>query len=205
VRHRSGGADELAVAGRIKSAGSRLAPAEDGCLRRQTEFKKGGSEFSLFFGPITTRTAGLTAVAMLAFAANSLLCREALGRHLIDAASFTAVRVIAGAVILSLIVLFRGRTSTGTTTDWRAAVMLFIYMVFFSFAYLSLSAGTGAVILFGAIQFTLFILAWRAGERFSSLSWAGIVVAVSGLIYMVLPGVTAPSPLGALSMGHLEQ
>lgn len=169
-------------------------------MRQQTEFEKRGPQLARYGGPIVAHTAGLTAVAMLAFAANSLLCREALGHHLIDAASFSTARVITGAATLGLIALFRGRTSTGTTTDWRAAVMLFIYMVFFSFAYISLSAGTGAVILFGAIQFTLFFLAWRAGERLSSLSWAGIVVALSGLIYMVLPGVTAPSPLGAVLM-----
>ncbi len=142
----------------------------------------------------------LTAVAMLAFAANSLLCRLALGQELIDAASFTTVRVTAGAVTLCLIVLLRRRPRDRGTADWRTAAMLFTYMAFFSFAYLSLSAGTGALILFGAVQLTMFIFALREGEHFALLSWAGLTLAILGLIYLVSPGVTAPDPLGAVLM-----
>ena len=137
---------------------------------------------------------------MLAFAANSLLCRMALGQELIDAATFTSVRVVSGAVMLSLIVLFRGRTHGPNTADWRSAAMLFTYMAFFSFAYLSLSAGTGALILFGAVQLTMFITALREGEYFSYISWAGLTLAILGLIYLVSPGLTAPDPVGALLM-----
>ena len=137
---------------------------------------------------------------MLAFAANSLLCRQALGQELIDAATFTTARVISGAVMLSLIVLLRGRTRDRGTADWRTAATLFVYMAFFSFAYLSLSAGTGALILFGAVQLTMFIFALRDGEHFPFLSWAGLTVAILGLIYLVSPGVTAPDPLGAVLM-----
>ena len=142
----------------------------------------------------------LTVVAMLAFAANSLLCRLALGQELIDAATFTTVRVISGAVTLSLIVLFRRRTHDRGIADWRPAAMLFTYMAFFSFAYLSLSAGTGALILFGAVQLTMFIFALKDGEHFPLLSWAGLTLAILGLIYLVSPGVTAPDPLGAALM-----
>src|SRR5262245_49218888 len=104
---------------------------------------------------------------MLAFAANSLLCRMAIGHHLIDAASFTAIRVFAGATTLGLILAYRGRLLAARTKDWRPAAMLFTYMVFFSFAYLSLSAGTGALILFGAVQLTMFAVALWYGERFA--------------------------------------
>jgi drug/metabolite transporter (DMT)-like permease len=142
----------------------------------------------------------LTIAAMLAFAANSLLSRFALGEQLIDAASFTTVRVASGALTLVLIALPRRRTGTRASTDWRAVATLFVYTIFFSFAYISLSAGTGALILFGAVQLTMFVVALRDGEYFSLWSWAGLVVAIMGLIYLVSPGVTAPDPLGAVLM-----
>ena len=142
----------------------------------------------------------LTAIAMLAFAANSLLCRLALGAGLIDAASFTSVRVISGAVMLGLIIIPRYRDLGRPPVHWGAVVMLFAYMIFFSIAYLSLGAGTGALILFGAVQLTMFTVALRDGEAFSSLSWAGLVLAIGGLVYLVLPGVSAPDPVGALLM-----
>lgn len=120
---------------------------------------------------ITMRTVSLTVVAMLAFAANSLLCRLALGHGLFDAATFTTVRVMmSGAATLELIVLFGRRPRDRSAANWRSAVMLSVYMVFFSFAYLSLSAGTGALVLFGAVQLTMFVIALRDGEYFSLLS-----------------------------------
>ncbi len=137
---------------------------------------------------------------MFAFAANSLLCRLALAEGLIDAATFTSVRIIAGAVTLSFIVLLRRRTHERPSTNWRTVAMLFTYMVFFSFAYLSLSAGTGALLLFGSVQLTMFVVALREGERFPLLSWGGFALALLGLIFLVLPGVTAPNPLGAILM-----
>jgi len=149
---------------------------------------------------MSARTLLLTLFAMIAFAANSLLCRLALGQDLIDAASFATVRVISGAIVLTLIVLPKWRARGRAPTDWRAAAMLFTYMVFFSFAYLSLSAGTGALILFGAVQLTMIITALRGGERFRLLSWFGLTVAFLGLIYLVLPGLTAPDPSGAVLM-----
>ena len=150
--------------------------------------------------PLPATTLALTAIAMLAFAANSLLCRLALRQELIDAASFATFRVLFGALLLGILSYPRWRTRGGPTGDWRAAFMLFGYMVFFSFAYLSLSAGTGALILFGAVQLTMFIVALRQGERFSPLSWAGLALAILGLVYLVSPGVTAPDPLGAVLM-----
>ncbi|MBC8268098.1 MAG: DMT family transporter [Rhodospirillaceae bacterium] len=148
----------------------------------------------------TARTVLLTATAMLAFAANSLLCRQALGQGLIDAATFASLRVIAGAATLILIVMVRRRSRQPSTANWRSAAMLFTYMVFFSFAYLSLGAGTGALILFGAVQLTMFVVALRGGEHFAKLSWAGLALAVFGLVYLVSPGVTAPDPTGAILM-----
>ena len=142
----------------------------------------------------------LTITAMLAFATNSLLCRLALRQELIDAASFTIVRVVSGAVMLSLIMLPRWRAKGCSSVNWCSAIMLFLYMAFFSLAYLSLSAGTGALILFGAVQLTMFIVALREGEHFALLSWAGLAMAILGLVYLVSPGVTAPDPLGAIAM-----
>ncbi|SMF84593.1 Threonine/homoserine efflux transporter RhtA [Tistlia consotensis] len=154
----------------------------------------GGSE------SVDLRAVSFTSVAMLAFAANSLLCRLALGRGLTDPASFATVRVAAGVVALGLIVQLRGQPRRHRGAGWRAAAMLFTYMACFSFAYLSLAAGTGALILFGAVQLTMFVFALRAGERFAALSWAGLALAALGLVYLVLPGVSAPDPLGAALM-----
>lgn len=151
-------------------------------------------------GLIAARTALLTAVAMIAFAANSLLCRLALGQDLIDAATFTTVRMTSGAVTLGIILLVRRITRVRFSVDWRLVLMLFFYMAFFSFAYLSLSAGTGALILFGAVQLTMFIVALRGREYFPLLSWIGLTLAVLGLVYLVSPGLTAPDPLGAVLM-----
>lgn len=142
----------------------------------------------------------LTAIAMIAFAANPLICRLALGQQLIDAASFTSVRIISGAVILALIMFPRWQKRGRGSVDWWSVSTLFIYMVFFSFAYRSLSASTGTLLLFAAVQFTMFVAAMRDGERFTMLSWAGFALAVIGLIYLLSPGITAPDPLGAVLM-----
>ena len=149
---------------------------------------------------MTPRTVLLTAVAMLAFAANSLLCRAALGADLIDAASFASVRVISGAVVLLVIMAARDRRLSGPAADWRMVVALFVYVALFSFAYIWLAAGTGALLLFGAVQLTMFTVALRRGERFTALSWAGLAAAILGLIYLVSPGLTAPDPFGAVLM-----
>ncbi len=137
---------------------------------------------------------------MLAFAANSLLCRMALGEDHIDAATFTSVRLVSGAVVLWAIVLLRRGAQTPGKVDWLAVVTLFGYMVLFSFAYLTLAAGTGALVLFGAVQLTMFAAAMRGGEKMHPLSWGGLLLAVVGLVYLMSPGVTAPAPVGALLM-----
>ncbi len=137
---------------------------------------------------------------MLALAANSLLCRLALGAGEIDAASFTSMRVISGAVMLGLLILPHARSKGRPGIEWRSVLALFTYMVCFSFAYLTLAVGTGALVAFGAVQLTMFTVALRAGESFPALSWVGLATAIGGLIYLVSPGVTAPDPIGTLLM-----
>ena len=142
----------------------------------------------------------LTALAMVAFAANSLLCRLALGADQIDAASFTTIRVVSGALTLALISFAQKRPPSRANMNWRSALALFAYMIFFSFAYISLGAASGALILFGAVQLTMFAVALSSGERFPALAWTGLAIAAAGLVYLVSPGLTAPDPLGAVLM-----
>jgi drug/metabolite transporter (DMT)-like permease len=142
----------------------------------------------------------LTSIAMCAFAANSLLCRAALAEHLIDAASFTTVRLISGALTLFVLALWRAPGAPEAPRDWIATAMLFLYAAAFSFAYLSLSAATGALILFGAVQLTMLAAGLRAGERFPVAGWVGLALAVGGVVYLLSPGVRAPSLLGAALM-----
>ncbi len=141
----------------------------------------------------------LTALTMIAFAGNSLLCRAALGHAHIDAASFTAIRLISGALVLWLIVQIRPGARSGKGS-WRSACALFIYAAGFSYAYLSLSAATGALLLFGAVQATMIGYGMWTGERLRRLQLAGLILAFAGLLGLLLPGVTAPPPLGSLLM-----
>jgi len=150
--------------------------------------------------PPRARTLALTALAMLAFAANSLLCRLALQRRGIDPASFTAIRLLAGALVLPLLVRLRPGTRPPPRADWLAAAMLFVYAAFFSFAYLSLAAGTGALVLFGAVQLTMFGVGLVRGERLGAMAWGGLLLAIGGLVYLVSPGVSAPPLLGTALM-----
>jgi drug/metabolite transporter (DMT)-like permease len=149
---------------------------------------------------LAPRTLSLTAAALLAFAGNSLLCRLALRTGTIDAASFGTIRLAAGALTLWLVVRARGSTAVGAPRDAWAAAMLFAYVAFFSWAYLGLTAGTGALVLFGAVQITMFAVGLRGGERFSAVAWCGAALAVAGLVYLVAPGIAAPPPLPAASM-----
>jgi len=141
----------------------------------------------------------LTSLAMIAFASNSLLCRLALKHTSIDAASFTSFRLVSGAVILWLIVRISRGTQTGSG-NWRSAFALFAYAAGFSFAYVSLPAATGALLLFGAVQATMIGHGIWAGERLRRLELVGLVLALGGLVGLLLPGLSAPPLLGSLLM-----
>jgi len=144
------------------------------------------------------RTALFLVVAIVAFAANSLLCRAALGPGHIDAASFTVIRLVSGAVVLALLV--RARDARPGGGSWRGGLALCVYAVAFSTAYLRLSTGTGALILFGAVQVTMIASASARGERLHARQWIGLSISLGGLAWLVLPGQRAPDPLGALLM-----
>lgn len=141
----------------------------------------------------------LTAVVMVAFAANSLLCRQALASGDIGAANFTLIRVASGAVFLWLLVAVQ-RRQLAVGGDWLSAAALFGYAAGFSFAYIGLSAGTGAVLLFGAVQITMIAYGLWKGERLNGWQIAGALIAVAGVVWLVLPGVSAPPLLDALLM-----
>jgi drug/metabolite transporter (DMT)-like permease len=147
-----------------------------------------------------SKTPAFTTLALVAFAANSLLCRWALGRGAIDPASFSTIRVTSGAVALLLMTrpMRHGTASFGGS--WGSAALLFLYVVPFSFAYISLGAGTGALILFAAVQGTMLVAALRSGARPHPFQWVGLLLALSGLIYLVLPGLSAPAPVGCALM-----
>ncbi len=151
----------------------------------------------------------LTLFAMLCFAGNSVLCRLAFQRSGIDAASFTAIRVVSGALMLALLIWLRrtrrpagnvGATATGLGGNWLSALALMVYAAGFSFAYVSLSTGTGALLLFGAVQATMIAAGLRAGERFGTSQMIGLLIALAGLVLFLLPGLSAPPLGGALLM-----
>jgi drug/metabolite transporter (DMT)-like permease len=149
---------------------------------------------------LVPRTALCTVLALIAFAANSVLCRLALSRGAIDPASFSAVRLLAGAGTLALLVRAGTPSRAPAAPSWASATLLFLYAVPFSFAYASLSTGTGALLLFGAVQATMILASLRRSERPRAVQWLGLAGAFGGLTYLVLPGVTAPSPHGAALM-----
>jgi len=141
----------------------------------------------------------LTSLAMTAFAGNSLLCRLALKDTAIDAASFTAIRLASGAAMLWLVVRIRNRDHSGGG-NWPSAFALFAYAAGFSYAYVSLTTATGALLLFGAVQATMIGRGIWAGERLRRLQLAGLVLACGGLVGLLLPGLSAPPLLGSVLM-----
>jgi drug/metabolite transporter (DMT)-like permease len=145
------------------------------------------------------KVAALTTLAMIAFAGNSILCRMALKDTSIDAASFTSIRLISGAAVLWTITVFfrRGRQGGG---NWLSALALFVYAAGFSFAYISLTAATGALLLFGAVQVTMISYGLWAGERMRKQQLLGFALAFGGLVGLLLPGLSAPPLLGSVLM-----
>ena len=146
-----------------------------------------------------TRIFVLTSLAMIAFAGNSLLCRIALIHTSIDAASFTAIRLISGAIMLWLIVGIRSGNQTGLG-NWMSAFALFAYAAGFSFAYVSLPTATGALLLFGAVQATMISYGIWMGERFLKRQLLGLLLAFGGLVGLLLPGISAPPLSGSILM-----
>jgi drug/metabolite transporter (DMT)-like permease len=141
----------------------------------------------------------LIVFAMLAFAGNSLLCRIALRDTSIDAASFTSIRLASGALVLWILLRSRGKRPLGAGS-WPMAAMLFAYAVCFSFAYRDLTAATGALLLFGAVQLTMTGYGLFNGERLFGLRLVGVLVAIAGLVWLLLPGLSAPPYLAAALM-----
>jgi len=147
--------------------------------------------------PLLIKTLTFTVLALIAFAANSVLCRLALGENTIDASSFTSIRLLSGAVVLFIILKFnRNKNKASTKGSWSATLMLYLYAITFSFAYITLDTGTGALILFGSVQITMILLSLISGYRLHITEWIGVIVAFVGFVYLVLPGVTAPSAAG---------
>ncbi|WP_447922049.1 DMT family transporter [Achromobacter aegrifaciens] len=148
---------------------------------------------------MTPRLFALTLLSLLAFAGNSLLCRLALKHTAIDPATFVAIRIGSGALVLWLVL--RLRKPTGRLEgNWHGAVALLIYAVAFAYAYTRISAGTGALLLFASIQISMILYGIFIGERLSSTQGLGIGLAVAGLIILMLPSVSAPPLFHALLM-----
>jgi drug/metabolite transporter (DMT)-like permease len=145
----------------------------------------------------------LTAVAMIAFAANSLLARAALGADAIDAAGYTAVRLASGALALaSLLMLSRGTRATRNSLPgtWSSALALFVYAIAFSLAYLRLGAAAGALILFASVQGTMILWGIVRRDRPNVPELCGLTTAFAAFVYLLLPGLGAPDPIGSILM-----
>src|SRR4030095_13201411 len=145
-------------------------------------------------------TIALTAMAMVAFAANSVLCRMALREAAIDPATFSVVRFLSGAMMLVAVAFRWQQSSSLQAGSWQAALVLALYALPFAFSYTQLSAGTGALIMFGCVQVVMIVAALGSGERPHAMQWTGLGLALAGLVTLVFPGLTAPSPIAAALM-----
>lgn len=149
----------------------------------------------------------LTASALIAFAANSVLCRLALGEASIDAASFTMIRLLSGAVTLWILINLKNfitnnenKNKSKSGGNWYGSLMLFIYALTFSFAYITLETATGALILFGSVQITIILVNTLKGNRLHIIEWLGVALAFTGFVYLILPDINTPSVIGFLLM-----
>jgi len=162
--------------------------------------------------PTFFRTFIFTILALLAFAANSVLCRLALGEQTIDAANFTILRLASGIVTLLIILFFSQNINAkdkitnipvsinSLKGSWTASLFLFVYALCFSFAYVSLETGSGALILFAAVQITMILRAVFAGNKLHFIEWLGLLLAFVGFVYLIYPTISTPSILGFVLM-----
>ena len=149
----------------------------------------------------TLKTIALTSFSLIAFAGNSVLCKLALGQDRLNAASFTSIRLLSGIAILLLISqVSNNKGNPVKKINWLSSSALFLYAVTFSYAYISLDTGTGALILFGAVQITMILTNLILGNKLHLAEWIGMVTAFSGFIYLVQPGLTTPSFGGFILM-----
>jgi len=150
--------------------------------------------------PSVINTVVFTALALMAFAANSILCRLALGDLAIDAFSFTVIRLLSAMATLSVILMLSKKSRSNSKGSWSASAMLFIYALTFSWAYVSLDTATGALVLFGSVQISMLLFSLFLGHRLRRIEWLGLLVSFSGFIYLVFPNITTPSLKGFLLM-----
>jgi drug/metabolite transporter (DMT)-like permease len=147
------------------------------------------------------KTSLLSCLALIAFAANSVLCRLALDNRSIDASSFTVIRMLSGVIVLFIIFKLKAtKNEVLSKGSWSASIALFIYAISFSYAYLSLDTGTGALILFGSVQITMIFVSMISGARLHITEWGGAVIAFTGFIYLVFPSISTPSLYGFVLM-----
>ncbi|NIP30828.1 MAG: EamA family transporter [Candidatus Dadabacteria bacterium] len=140
-------------------------------------------------------------MSLIAFAANSVICRLALDEKTIDASSYTSFRLLSGAIVLLLILHSNKKTvSTDAKGSWISTLMLFLYAASFSFAYITLDTGTGALILFGAVQISMILSSLLSGNRLHLTEWFGVSIAFFGFVYLILPGVKTPTLTGFILM-----
>ncbi|WP_415905357.1 DMT family transporter [Neptuniibacter sp. QD48_55] len=138
-----------------------------------------------------------TLIALIAFAGNSVLCRLALGDEAIDAASFTSIRLLSGIVILLAIFIFMNRGKANAAKgSWKGAFFLFAYAITFSYGYITLETGIGALVLFGSVQISIILINMLKGNKLHSMEWIGTIVAFAGFVYLIFPSLATPSAVG---------
>lgn len=186
----------------MRPARGRIVAHGGGALRLPREMQYAAAFASADSRTVASRSGVvlLTLLAMIAFAGNSLLCRAALRDSAIDPAAFTCVRIVSGAATLWIILRLRRSGVRSSGGGWIAALALFAYAALFSFAYVGLSAGTGALLLFGAVQASMILYGLYRGERLGARQVAGLAAALAGLVYLLLPGLSAPPLAQALLM-----
>lgn len=138
-----------------------------------------------------------TSIALIAFAGNSVLCRLALGDEAIDAASFTTIRLLSGIVVLLAILSFVNKGNTSSAKgSWKGAFYLFVYAITFSYGYITLETGIGALVLFGSVQISIILINMFKGNKLHITEWIGTIVAFSGFVYLIFPSLATPSAVG---------